>query len=145
MRISIWNDQYKLIERTLNTSSDTLQELSQNYSTCQLITNALEKRISILNDQYELTERMLNTLSDLLKELSQNYSELENNTMAANNALEKRISTLNEFIKQTLHGVVYTRWGKSTCRSGVNRVYAGRTGSSFGGHRGGGANYIYAK
>ena len=39
-------------------------------------------------------------------------------------------------------GVVYTRWGKSTCRSGVNRVYAGRTGSSFGGHRGGGANYI---
>ena len=37
------------------------------------------------------------------------------------------------FIKQTLnvsvHGVAYTRWGKSTCRSGVNRVYAGRTGS----------------
>ena len=102
--------------------------------------NAVEKRIS------ELTERMLNTSSDLLKELSRNYSELENNTMAANNALEKRISILNELIKQTLnislHGVIYTRWGKSTCRSGVNRVYAGRTGSSYHGHRGGGANYI---
>ena len=66
--------------------------------------------------------------------------------MAADNALEKRISILNELIKQTLnisvHGVIYTRWGKSTCRSGVNRVYAGRTGSSYHGHRGGGANYI---
>ena len=99
--------------------------------------------ISILND---LIERTLNTSSDMLQELSQNYSELENKTMAAYNALEKRISTLNEFIKQTLnisvHGVIYTRWGKSTCRSGVNRVYAGRTGSNYHAHSGGGANYI---
>ena len=103
---------------------------------------ALEMRISILNDQYKLIERTLNTSSDMLQELSQNYSELENKTMAANNALEKRISTLNELIEQTLHGVIYTRWGKSTCRSGVNRVYAGRTGSSHYTHSGGGANYI---
>ena len=41
-----------------------------------------------------------------------------------------------------VHGVVYTRWGKSTCRSEVNRVYAGRTGSSFYLYQGGGANYI---
>ena len=27
-------------------------------------------------------------------------------------------------------GVTYTRWGKSSCRSGVNLVYAGRTGRS---------------
>ena len=41
-----------------------------------------------------------------------------------------------------VHGVIYTRWGKSTCRSEVNHVYAGRTGSSFYLHQGGGANYI---
>ena len=39
-------------------------------------------------------------------------------------------------------GVTYTRWGKSTCRSGATRVYAGRTGSSFHEHQGGAANYI---
>ena len=40
------------------------------------------------------------------------------------------------------NGVTYTRWGKSTCRSGVSRVYAGKTGSSFHEHKGGAANYI---
>ena len=144
MRISILNDQYKLIERTLNTSSDTLQELSRNYSELENNTmaanNALEKRISILNDHIE---RMLNTSSDMLKELSQNYSALENRTVLA---LEIKISILNDQYKLTERilniSLVYTRWGESTCRSGVNRVYAGRTGSSHYTHSGGGANYI---
>ena len=39
-------------------------------------------------------------------------------------------------------GVTYTRWGKSTCHSGVTQVYAGRTGSTFHGHQGGAANYV---
>ena len=39
-------------------------------------------------------------------------------------------------------GVSYNRWGKSTCRSGVERLYAGRIGSSYGNHKGGGANYV---
>ena len=39
-------------------------------------------------------------------------------------------------------GVTYTRWGKSTCRSGATRVYAGRTGSSYTNHQGGAANYV---
>ena len=39
-------------------------------------------------------------------------------------------------------GVTYTRWGKSTCRSETTLVYAGRTGSSHGGHQGGAANYV---
>jgi len=41
-------------------------------------------------------------------------------------------------------GVVYTRWGKSTCPSaaGTVLVYAGRTGGSFHSHTGGGANYL---
>ena len=38
-------------------------------------------------------------------------------------------------------GVTYTRWGKSSCRSGVNLVYAGRAGVSK--HdQGGGVNYL---
>ena len=35
--------------------------------------------------------------------------------------------------------VTYTMWGKTTCRTGVTLVYAGRTGVTFGGHRGGAA------
>ena len=38
-------------------------------------------------------------------------------------------------------GVTYTRWGKSTCRSGVTLVYAGRTGASWNSD-GGAANYL---
>ena len=38
-------------------------------------------------------------------------------------------------------GVTYTRWGKSSCRSGVNLVYAGRAGAPFE-SQGGGANYL---
>ena len=39
-------------------------------------------------------------------------------------------------------GVTYTRWGRTTCRLGATRVYAGRTGSSFHSHQGGAANYV---
>ena len=39
-------------------------------------------------------------------------------------------------------GVTYTRWGSSTCRSGVTLVYPGRTGVTFGGHQGGASNYV---
>jgi hypothetical protein len=39
-------------------------------------------------------------------------------------------------------GVTYNRWGKTTCRSGVERVYPGRTGATFSGHKGGAANYV---
>jgi hypothetical protein len=39
-------------------------------------------------------------------------------------------------------GVTYNRWGRSTCRSGAERVYAGRTGSTFHEHQGGAANYV---
>ena len=39
-------------------------------------------------------------------------------------------------------GVTYNRWGSSTCRSGVTRVYAGRTGSAWNNDQGGAANYI---
>ncbi len=38
-------------------------------------------------------------------------------------------------------GVTYNRWGSSTCRSGVTRVYAGRTGVSLR-DEGGGGNYL---
>ena len=41
-----------------------------------------------------------------------------------------------------LGGVTYNRWGKSSCRSEEYLVYAGKTGVSFGGHRGGASNYI---
>ncbi len=37
-------------------------------------------------------------------------------------------------------GVTYTRWGKTSCRSEVSQVYAGRTGVSYAGHSGGGGN-----
>ena len=51
MRLSILNDH---IEQTLNTLSDMLQELSQNYSELEnkimAANNTLEKRISILNE-----------------------------------------------------------------------------------------------
>ena len=41
-------------------------------------------------------------------------------------------------------GVVYTRWGKSTCPSisGTTLVYAGRAGGTRWHHKGGGANYL---
>lgn len=41
-------------------------------------------------------------------------------------------------------GVVYTRWGKSSCPStpGTELVYAGRTGGTQFGHTGGGANQL---
>ena len=41
-------------------------------------------------------------------------------------------------------GVVYTRWGKSTCPSvsGTRLVYAGRAGGSYYEHNGGGANHL---
>ena len=41
-------------------------------------------------------------------------------------------------------GVVYTRWGKSSCPNvtGTELVYAGRAGGSWYGHMGGGANYL---
>ena len=39
-------------------------------------------------------------------------------------------------------GVTYNRWGNSNCRSGVERVYPGRTGVSKGGATGGAANYV---
>ena len=41
-------------------------------------------------------------------------------------------------------GVVYTRWGKTSCPNitGTELVYAGRAGGSWYGHTGGGANYL---
>ena len=39
-------------------------------------------------------------------------------------------------------GVTYNRWGNTNCRSGVQRVYAGRTGCTFSGHQGGASNYL---
>ncbi|XP_019854450.1 PREDICTED: short-chain collagen C4-like isoform X2 [Amphimedon queenslandica] len=39
-------------------------------------------------------------------------------------------------------GVVYTRWGKTTCRSGAERVYAGYAGGSGYHEHGGGANIV---
>ena len=39
-------------------------------------------------------------------------------------------------------GVVYTRWGKRTCPTGVALVYSGRVGGSFYCDHGGAANYL---
>ncbi|XP_019854859.1 PREDICTED: short-chain collagen C4-like [Amphimedon queenslandica] len=39
-------------------------------------------------------------------------------------------------------GVVYTRWGKTTCRNGVELVYAGYAGGSDHSEHGGGANLL---
>ena len=41
-------------------------------------------------------------------------------------------------------GVVYTRWGKTSCPNvtGTELVYVGRAGGSWHSHTGGGANYI---
>ena len=39
-------------------------------------------------------------------------------------------------------GVTYNRWGNSNCRSGVERVYPGRTGVTLHDDRGGAANYL---
>ena len=41
-------------------------------------------------------------------------------------------------------GVVYTRWGKTSCPnvSGTQLVYAGRAGGSWYAHTGGGTNYL---
>ena len=43
-------------------------------------------------------------------------------------------------------GVVYTRWGKTSCPNvtGTELVYAGRAGGSWFAHTGGGANYLCA-
>ncbi len=38
--------------------------------------------------------------------------------------------------------VVYTRWGKRSCRSGATLVYTGKVGTSYSGHVGGGSNYL---
>lgn len=40
------------------------------------------------------------------------------------------------------HGVLYTRWGLSTCPAGVTRVYAGYTAGAHQTHAGGGANTL---
>ena len=44
----------------------------------------------------------------------------------------------------TAGGVVYTRWGRTTCptTSGTQLVYAGRAAGSWNTHSGGGANYL---
>ena len=44
----------------------------------------------------------------------------------------------------TAGGVVYTRWGKTTCpsTSGTQRLYAGRAAGSYYNENGGGANYL---
>ena len=44
----------------------------------------------------------------------------------------------------TAGGVVYTRWGRTTCpsTSGTQLLYAGRAAGSFWSERGGGANYL---
>ena len=44
----------------------------------------------------------------------------------------------------TAGGVVYTRWGRTTCpsTSGTQLLYAGRTAGSWCNHKGGGANYL---
>ena len=44
----------------------------------------------------------------------------------------------------TAGGVVYTRWGRTTCptTSGTQLVYAGRAAGSFYNQRGGGADYL---
>ena len=39
-------------------------------------------------------------------------------------------------------GVVYTRWGKTSCKTGTELVYAGRAGGSLWNHTGGGVNYL---
>ena len=41
-------------------------------------------------------------------------------------------------------GVVYTRWGRTTCPDtpGTELIYAGRAGGSWYNHKGGGANYL---
>ena len=45
----------------------------------------------------------------------------------------------------TTGGVVYTRWGRTTCPStpGTQLLYAGRVAGSYFTERGGGANYIH--
>jgi len=44
----------------------------------------------------------------------------------------------------TAGGVMYTRWGRTTCptTSGTQLVYAGRVAGSWYSHSGGGANYL---
>ena len=44
----------------------------------------------------------------------------------------------------TSGGVIYTRWGRTTCPTtqGTQLVYAGRTGGTHYRHEGGGANYL---
>ena len=39
-------------------------------------------------------------------------------------------------------GVTYNRWGRSSCRSGADRVYSGRTGTTWAHDIGGASNYI---
>ena len=39
-------------------------------------------------------------------------------------------------------GVIYNRWGKSSCRPEADLIYAGKTGVTLGYHQGGAANYL---
>ena len=39
-------------------------------------------------------------------------------------------------------GVTYTRWGKTTCRHGTERIYEGYVGGGWFNHKGNGANYL---
>ena len=47
----------------------------------------------------------------------------------------------------TAGGVVYTRWGRTTCpsTSGTQLLYAGRAAGSYYTHNGGGANYLFTR
>ena len=44
-------------------------------------------------------------------------------------------------MEQTWRGLAYVRWGRTTCPTGTELVYAGRAGGSHFNHRGGGSNY----
>ena len=79
-----------------------------------------------------------------------NHSKNNNNPHGDNSVLFPAIIIHVLFITgppgpaaSSVGGVTYTRWGKSTCRSGViTLVYAGRTGSTYSGHQGGATNYV---
>ena len=43
--------------------------------------------------------------------------------------------------KPAATGLAYVRWGRTTCPTGAELVYAGRAGGSHFNHRGGGSNY----
>ena len=48
----------------------------------------------------------------------------------------------NKGTPTTTAGIVYTRWGRTSCRTGASRLYAGRAGGSVEIDRGGGSNYL---